>query len=223
MRDPLDDRQEDRLLRLEPLLRPTAADLADSAEVARMFRERVARSAPSFPPSAPAGAGVHGAPAGGPSGRDLSCTGAPAHTGADASAACLLPPPPSGSPAATAPVSPHAAPTGGAGISPVIEQGDAAHRGPVRNAERTSKPLSGVHAMGSARGASAAEPALGRSPARSLPLTDDGMAWGEAAPERRRLHPLACLALLLAASWLALMAVAAVAAAEAGTNALRGK
>lgn len=51
----------------------------------------------------------------------------------------------------------------------------------------------------------------------------DGTAWGEAAPARRRLHPIAFLALLLAASWLALMAVAAVVAVDSMTNALRGK
>lgn len=38
----------------------------------------------------------------------------------------------------------------------------------------------------------------------------DGTAWGEAAPSRRRLNPLACLALLLTAAWVAMAVAAAV-------------
>lgn len=184
MRDPLDDRQEDRLLRLEPLLGPTAADLAADADVREEFLRRVAARRGLTPESlrvrlalnrhiVPAGEGADSAPPS-PSLRQgslpqpglLSCTGA-VYTAADATVerdGAV-----SGASAeALAPVSPHAVPSGGAGTY------------------------------------------------------DDGTAWGEAAPARRRLHPFAYLALLLAASWLALMVTAAVAAIEA-TNALRGK
>lgn len=111
-------------------------------------------------------------------------------------------------------VSPHAgdADAGGAGTFPrEWRNGSATAAGPGGSPENADSLIGGV------RGGVGA----GSTPASRFIY--DGTAWAEPAPARRRLHPIAVLALLLAALWLALMAVSAVVAVDSMTNALRGK
>ena len=102
MRDRLDQLRDDRLMALEPLVRP----VDPSVEAARAFRARLAARYTAFPPLACGGPGDSSAAAAATRGRFTSCTGPARHAG-EASAASQ--PSPVSNHAAPAPVSPSAA------------------------------------------------------------------------------------------------------------------